>query len=188
MVQCKCVLEAVGGDVPRIPVPADVVDQHVDPRKLLEYLCSKPPHLRLRREVGNEHVHLLTTSCANLASRAHGTLRVTPGDRQVRAHGRETKSGRLADPAGGSGDQHCRAGHRCAVNVFHARGPQAAAGEATTGVVDETVRFEGAGELLNPLAISHTPMNSSHRPPGIVWMRLRLKPITSNTDPPRMTA
>src|SRR6266567_4556952 len=75
-----------------------------------------------------------------------------------------------------------------AVNVFHTRGPQAAAGEATTGVVDETVRFEGAGELLNPLAISHTPMNSSHRPPGIVWMRLRLKPITSNTDPPRMTA
>jgi len=73
---------------------------------------------------------LLTTGCANLASRALGTLRVTPGDRQVRAHGRETKSGRLADPAGGSGDQHCRAGHRCAVNVFHARGPQAAAGEA----------------------------------------------------------
>jgi hypothetical protein len=61
-----------------IPVPADVVDQHVDPRKLLEYLGSKPPHLRLRREVGNEHVHLLTTGCANLASRALGTLRVRP--------------------------------------------------------------------------------------------------------------
>ena len=50
------------------------------------------------------------------------------------------------------------------------------------------VRSSETGDALKPLTISHTPMNSSHKPPGIVWMRLRLKPITSNTDPPRMTA
>src|SRR5918994_5176294 len=41
---------------------------------------------------------------------------------------------------------------------------------------------------LNPLAMSHTPMNTSHRPPGIAWIVSRLNPRTSTTDPQRMTA
>src|SRR5687767_12009221 len=47
---------------------------------------------------------------------------------------------------------------------------------------------EANADGLNPLAISHTPMNTSHRPPGIAWIVSRLNPRTSNTDPPRMTA
>jgi hypothetical protein len=55
-------------------------------------------------------------------------------------------------------------------------------GDVTTG--DEMVGSEGGcDELLNPLTISHTPMNSSQRPPGMAWMELRLKPRTCNTDP-----
>ena len=30
---------------------------------------------------------------------------------------------------------------------------------------------KGTGGESKPLAISHTPINSSHRPPGIVWIR-----------------
>ena len=56
------------------------------------------------------------------------------------------------------------------------------------GVVAGAVRAKARGEALNPLTISHTPMNSSHRPPGIVWIEFRLNPSTSSTDPPKMTA
>ena len=44
----KGVLEPVPGDVAGIPVPADVVDQHIDAREVLEYLGSQTPHVRLR--------------------------------------------------------------------------------------------------------------------------------------------
>src|SRR5438309_8834460 len=60
--------------------------------------------------------------------------------------------------------------------------------EGTMGVVAGAVRAKARGEALNPLTISHTPMNSSHRPPGIVWIEFRLNPSTSSTDPPKMTA
>src|SRR4051812_36345456 len=71
----------------------------------------------------------------------------------------------------------------------HGPGSHAAGAGAGAGAgADAAVRPEGAGEELNPLAISHTPMNNSHRPPGIVWSRLRLNPRTSNTDPHRRIA
>src|SRR5271166_203107 len=41
---------AVSGDVPGVPVPADVVDQYVDPGQPPEYLASQPPHPRLVRD------------------------------------------------------------------------------------------------------------------------------------------
>jgi hypothetical protein len=51
------------------------------------------------------------------------------------------------------------------------------------GVIDELDGSDGMAGKLNPLAINHTPMNSSHRPPGIAWIELKLKPRTCNTDP-----
>src|SRR5438552_10644693 len=47
MVESEGTLQPVSGDVPRVPVTADVVDQHMYPREGLEYLISQPPNLRL---------------------------------------------------------------------------------------------------------------------------------------------
>jgi hypothetical protein len=53
-------------------------------------------------------------------------------------------------------------------------------------VVDDVVRSEGrCDEELSLLTISQTPMKTSHRPPGIAWIELRLKPRTCSTDPDR---
>ena len=43
-------------------------------------------------------------------------------------------------------------------------------------------------EGLNPLTISHTPMNTSHRPPGMAWTEFSWNPRICRTDPSRMTA
>src|SRR6186713_254082 len=57
-------------------------------------------------------------------------------------------------------------------------------GGVTTGVLAEMLGSDGiCDEVLNPLAINHTPMNSSHRPPGMAWIEFRLRPRTCNTDP-----
>ncbi len=40
MVEGERALEPVRGDVPGVPVAPDVVHQHVDPGKALEYLVS----------------------------------------------------------------------------------------------------------------------------------------------------
>jgi hypothetical protein len=123
MVEREGALEPVSGDVPGVPVPPDVVDQHIDPGKALEYLLSQPPHLRLGGQVGDEHLHLPATGCAELASRALGGPAVAAGDRQVRAHRCQAKGGRPPDASGGTRDQHGPAGHRPAVELFHVRVP-----------------------------------------------------------------
>src|ERR1039458_7467551 len=46
MVEGEGALEPVSGDVPGVPVPADVVDQNIDPGQALEYLVSQQSHLR----------------------------------------------------------------------------------------------------------------------------------------------
>src|SRR3954453_19151675 len=60
-----------------------------------------------------------------------------------------------------------------------------AAGAARTEVAGDAAGATGTGAALNPLAISHTPMNSSHRPPGRTGIKPRLNPSSSNTAPPR---
>ena len=112
MVEGEGALEPVGGDVPGVPVAADVVDQHVEPGQALEYLGGQPAHLRLGGEVGDEHVDLPAAGCADLAGRGLGASAVPAGDRQVRAHRGQAERGRLADAAGGTGDQHGPTGHR----------------------------------------------------------------------------
>ena len=129
MVEGEGVLEPVGGDVPGVPVAADVVDQHIDPGEALEHLGSQPPHLRLGGEVRDEHVHVAAAGGADLASRVLGALAVPAGDREVRTHRRQAEGGRFADASAAAGDQHRLAGHRkrtctrqylCVVRCSHA--------------------------------------------------------------------
>ena len=75
MVEREGALEPVSGDVPGVPVPADVVDQHIDPGKVLEHLAGQPPHLRLGGQVRDEHVHLPAAGRADLAGRVLGRAR-----------------------------------------------------------------------------------------------------------------
>src|SRR6266540_1538634 len=119
MVEGEGALEPVSGDVPGVPVPPDVVDQHIDPGEALEYLVSQPPHLRLAGQVRDEHVHLPAAGCADLASRALGAPAVPASDRQVRTHRGQAQGGRPADAAAATGDQHGPAGHRPAVDLLH---------------------------------------------------------------------
>jgi len=100
MVECERSLQAVRSDVPGIPVPADVVDQHIDAGQASKYLVSQPPDLRLGGQVRDEHVHLLAAGRADLASRVLGSPAVTAGDREVRTHRRQAEGGCPADAAG----------------------------------------------------------------------------------------
>ena len=95
------------------PEPADVVDQHVQPRVGVEDLGGQAAHLRLRGEVGAERVH------GGVACRGpdldRGRLRargVAAGDRHPRPERGQPDRGGLADAAGGAGDQDRPAGHR----------------------------------------------------------------------------
>jgi hypothetical protein len=92
-------LQPVGGGVPGVPVPADVVDQHIDPRKGLEYLLGQPSYLCLGGQVGDEHVDLPTAGCADLPRRVLGAPSVATGDRQARTHRGQAQSGALPMPA-----------------------------------------------------------------------------------------
>ena len=51
------VFQAVGGHVPVRPEPADVVDQHIQPRVRVEHGRGQSADLGLRRQVGGERVH-----------------------------------------------------------------------------------------------------------------------------------
>lgn len=77
MVQRESVLEPVGGDVPRVPEPADVVDQDVDTVQAFEHLPGNPPHLGLggqvRHDCGNR------TATGDRADLAGGVLSAPPG-------------------------------------------------------------------------------------------------------------
>src|SRR5215208_568034 len=90
-------LQPVGGGVPGIPVPADVIDQHIDPRQGLEYLLGQPSYLCLGGQVGDEHVDLPTAGCADLPGRVLSAASVAAGNRQVCTHHGQAQSGRLTD-------------------------------------------------------------------------------------------
>jgi hypothetical protein len=123
VVEGEGALQPIGGDVAGVPVPPDIVDQHIDPGAALEDLGGQPPHLHLGGEVGHEHVGLAAAAGVQLTSRGLGGLPVAATDRQVRAHPDQAQGGRPADAAAGPGDQHRPTGHRSAVELFHGRAP-----------------------------------------------------------------
>ncbi len=121
------VFQAVHGDVPVGPEPADVVDQHVEAGVCLEHLRGEPAHLRLGGHVGDEHVHRVIARCrADVGCGGLGAGGVAPDDADSGAHSREPDGGGLADPAGAAGDQHGPAGHRTA-GLVHRLSPYVSA-------------------------------------------------------------
>ena len=121
MVQGERALQPVGGDVPRVPVPTDVVHQHIELGQAVEDLVGQSPHLRLRRQVRDEHVHRPAAGCADLASRVLGALAVPAGDRHMRTHRGQAQGGRPADARRATGDQHGPPGHQTVGMVMHPR-------------------------------------------------------------------
>jgi hypothetical protein len=81
VVEGEGAFEAVGGDMPSVPVPAHVVDQHIDAGKPLKYLVSELPHLCLDGQVGDEYVYRPAARGADISSRAVGPLAVTSSSR-----------------------------------------------------------------------------------------------------------
>jgi hypothetical protein len=120
MVDREGAFEPVRGDVPGVPVPADIVDQHIDPGEALQHLPSQPPHLRLGRQIRDEHVHLPAAGCPDLASRGVDAAGIPASDRQVRTHHGQAQRGRPTDAGAATSHQHRPAGHRPAADLLHA--------------------------------------------------------------------
>ena len=121
MVDGEGALEPVRGDIPGVPVPPGVVEEHIDPGKALEYFARQPPHLRLGGQVSDEHLHRPAAGRADVASRGLGAAAVPAGDRQVRAHRGQAQGSGPADASGAAGDQHRPAGHRPAADLVQVR-------------------------------------------------------------------
>jgi hypothetical protein len=115
--------EAVGDDMPGLPVPAHVVDQHIDPQKPLKYLVSELPYLALDGQVGDQDVYRPATCGTDISSRAVGPLAVSADDREVCTHSGQTQGGGLADATAATGDQHRLARHRPALYMSHVGRP-----------------------------------------------------------------
>src|SRR3954470_23026415 len=118
MVDGEGALEAVRGDVPRVPVAPGVVDQHIVPGQPPECFSRQPSYLDLGGQVAHEDVHPLTTGGLDLAGRVLGTALVTADDRDVRPQVRQTHGGRPADAPGAPGDEHRASGHRSVVDLL----------------------------------------------------------------------
>src|ERR671939_82834 len=103
MIEGEGALDPVSGDVPRIPVAADIVDQHINPGQAVEYVVCQPPDLRLGGQVRDKHVHLTTASCADLAGRVIRAAAVAAGDREVGTHRGQPHGGRFADTSASTG-------------------------------------------------------------------------------------
>jgi hypothetical protein len=112
MVECERALEPVGGDVPAVPVSADVIDQHIEPGEALEDRTGQSPDLDLGGQVRDEDVDVPLAGGTDLGGRVLGASSVPAGDRQVGAHCGQSQRGRPADATGAAGDQHGLAGHR----------------------------------------------------------------------------
>ena len=80
MVECEGALQPVRSEVAGVPVATDIVDQHVDPRQALEDLADQTPHLRLRGQVRDEHVHAPAAGRADLPGRGLGVPAVSADD------------------------------------------------------------------------------------------------------------
>ena len=112
MIEREGVLEAVGGDVPVRPEPANVVHQHVQPRIPVEHLTRQAAYLGLRGEVRGERVdRRVVRRGADVGRRRFGAIHVAAGDGYPSTQSGESNRRGLADPAGGTRDQDGLAGH-----------------------------------------------------------------------------
>ena len=154
MVDGEGPLEPVSGEVAGVPVPADVVDQHIDAWEPLEHFVGQSAHIGLGGVVGEEDVDLHTGRGADLPRRVLGAVGVPAGDRDVRTHFGQAQGGGPADAPGAAGDQDGATGHRRHGHHLRARSPGVAGGPSYA-----------AGS--NPLMSSHAGSVSSKMAPGM---------------------
>src|SRR5512133_2688840 len=112
MVEGEGAFEPVCGDVPGVEVSADVVDQHMDPRKALQYFLSQLSYLRLGGQVCDEEVHPPATGGTDLPSRVLSAYAISASDRQLGTHPGQTQRCSQTNATCGTGDQHGPASHR----------------------------------------------------------------------------
>ena len=139
VVEREGVLHAIGGDVPVSPEPADVVDQHVQPRVGVQYLSGQTAHPGLNRHVRGKGIHRRATRGGADARRGRlGAGRIPAGDADPGAQRGEPDGGGPAYAAGTSGDQNGLPGHERGVNhgsVLPRGRPKAVPGTVRGGTV-----------------------------------------------------
>jgi len=140
MVEGEGAFEPVCGDVPGVEVPADVVDQHMNPRKGLQQLLRHVSYVGLGGQVCDEEVDPPATGGADLPSRFFSAYPIPADDRQVGTHLGQAKCGSPTNAARGAGDQHCLADHRPARRLG---GPRHESRSLTVGVRSERQRSPG---------------------------------------------
>ena len=167
VVEGERALEPVYGDVPGVPVAADVVDQHIDaakgsaaaPRPAVAPPTgrtgprrTRPPD-RLRRDLVGR-VPVRTRSLPVIA-------RLLPHPGEARAVARPMP---LVAPVIKTVLPVIGPLKICSMFGKDQAGALPTRGDSVMGLVDELVGSEGTGRT-KPLAINHTPMNSSHSHP-----------------------
>ena len=121
MVEGEGVLQPVCCDVPGVPVPPDVVDQHVEPGKDADDLLGQLPDLRLGGQISHEHIDCPTVRGLDLSGRVLRAGAVTAADRDVRPHAGQTHGSRPTDAACAPSDQNCAPDHRPSLDLAHVR-------------------------------------------------------------------
>ena len=117
MVEREGVLQAVGGEVPVSPEPADVVDQHVQARVGVQHLSGQTAHPGLGGHVGGKGVHGWVARRGADGCRGRlGAGLIAAGDADPGAQRGEPDGGGPADTAGASGDQNGLPGHQRGVS------------------------------------------------------------------------
>jgi len=117
VVEREGALQAVGGEVPVSPEPADIVNQHVQPRIGVSHLGGQAAHLCQDRHVGGKGVDGWAARCGADAGRGRlGTGLITAGDADPGAQCGEPDGGGLADATCASGDQNGLPSHEGGVS------------------------------------------------------------------------
>ena len=117
VIERERVLQAVGGDVPVRPEPADVVDEHIQARVPVEHFAREASYFGLRRQVRGERVDRRVIRRG--ADVGRGRLRasdVAPGDSHPSAQSSEPDRRRLADPTGTARDKDRLTCHQSCVS------------------------------------------------------------------------
>jgi hypothetical protein len=117
VVEREGALQAIGGEVPVSPEPADVIDQHIQPRIGASHLGGQMAHPGLGGHVRGKGIHRRAARCGADAGRGRlGAGLIAAGDADPGAQGGEPDGGGLADATGASGDQNELPGHQGGVS------------------------------------------------------------------------
>jgi len=196
VIEGERVLQPINGDMAGVPLATDVLTS----TSILgrRYSISSVSRRTSTERTGPpEHVDVPAAHCADLPSGFLHTRGIAAGDREVRAQLARPNAVALPMPPLAQVTSTVLPAIRRAAALFHVsllrivavRGQAVALPTTGEPIMAGLIGSEPDAAALQPLAISHTPaMKISHRPPGSVWISIKLTPRTSNTGPHRMTA